>query len=110
MTEDPHSPLRLQEALDGRLTPEGRLAVAEHVLVCERCRRTLHALRWTRVRLAGAGAALPTPDHLERDLRQALNIQASEVARPAPPQVAAAGARSRSFWRRWLAWWSGGPD
>jgi len=104
MTQDPHSPLRLLEALDGRLTPEQRLAVGEHVLGCERCRRTLHALRWTKVRMAGAGAALPVPGQLEKDLRQALEMEGRGVA--TKRLVSTARARPRSFWQRCLAWWS----
>jgi anti-sigma factor RsiW len=106
MTPESHSPLRLLLALDSRLTPADRLAVDEHVLGCERCRRALHALRWTKVRMAGAGAALPIPGHLEDELRQALLAERAGVPTSAPP-VASADARPWSFWQKCLAWWNG---
>lgn len=105
MTPDLHSPLRLQDALDGRLSAAERLAVGEHLVACESCRRTLHALRWTKVRMAGAGAVLPIPARLETELREVL---ARQVPDPVPPPrlVAPESRESRAFWQRCLEWWS----
>jgi anti-sigma factor RsiW len=108
MSQDPHSPLHLLGALDGRLTPEERLEVAEHVLGCEKCRRLLHALRWTKVRMAGAGAALPVPGLLEQEVREALRgARGGGATPPDRVVVTTASAHPRSFWQRCLAWWSG---
>jgi anti-sigma factor RsiW len=106
MTLDPHSPLRLQDALDGRLAAADRLAVGEHLVGCEPCRRTLHALRWTRVRMAGAGAVLPIPARLETEIREALAAQVAGPASTKPRLVATESGQSRAFWQRCLEWWS----
>ena len=96
MTLDPHSPLRLQDALDGRLTAADRLAVGEHLVGCEPCRRTLHALRWTKVRMAGAGAVLPIPGRLETEVREAL---AQPAGRTGCDEAAAGRERKPSVTR-----------
>lgn len=64
----PHPPLSaLQDALDHRLAGTARLRVDEHLAACACCRRQMHALRWTTLRVAGV-AAEHLPPALVREL------------------------------------------
>jgi anti-sigma factor RsiW len=72
----------LQDALDGRLPAAERAAVDAHLAECERCRRREQALRWTKVRLAGAADALPVPADLTGQLARALAAADADGAAP----------------------------
>ena len=100
-----HPPLGiLQDALDLRLAGPARIEVDEHLAACDVCRRRLHALRWTKVRLAGVGSSLVMPPWLEAEIRRLLDPEARRpVATPAPLQAERLGAG----WRRWFEWWRG---
>jgi anti-sigma factor RsiW len=66
----------LQDALDGRLAPEARAAFDAHVASCERCRRELEALRWTKAHVAAAAdRMLDMPVDLDSRLREALDAE-----------------------------------
>ncbi|MCC7180094.1 MAG: zf-HC2 domain-containing protein [Acidobacteria bacterium] len=80
-----HSLTRLQDALDGRLPAAERAVVAAHLEVCEPCRRRERALRWTKVRLAGAADALPVPGDLAQQLARALDAAEAAGGGPADP-------------------------
>lgn len=118
MTGSQHPGDALQELLDGRLEGELREAVERHLLDCERCRRELEQMRWTR-RLARASAAEPAPEGLNERLSAALD---EEDARQAGPDPAAQRWRPMS-WPVWAGlaaavvlvalvtlWPSGPPD
>lgn len=98
-----HPPLGLlQDALDLRLAGSARVEVDEHLAACEVCRRRLHALRWTKVRLAGVGSSLAMPPGLEAEIRRLLDPREPRPgATPAPPP----GEPSDARWRQWFAWW-----
>ena len=87
--------LVLQDALDRRLPAEDRLEVERHLASCGPCRRRLHALRWTLVRLADAGSHLPMPDALAGEIRRILI--------PDPPPPDAPTPDDPAGWRRWFA-------
>ena len=97
--------LVLQDALDRRLAAEARGEVERHLATCGPCRRRLHALRWTLVRLADAGSHLPMPDTLAGEIRRILapDPLRSDPPRPeslSPDQPTADGPAG---WRRWFA-------
>lgn len=99
-----HPPLGiLQDALDLRLAGSARLEVDAHLAACEICRRQLHALRWTKVRLAGVGSSLVMPSELETEIRRLLDPQGQRPGTTAPPPAEPPEARRR----RWFAWWRG---
>jgi anti-sigma factor RsiW len=91
--------LILQEALDHRLEGGERIAVDEHLAGCEACRRQIHALRWTTIRLAGVGAGVTIPPALQVELRRLLS------APPDSPGSTPAPAPPPGGWRRWLGGW-----
>jgi anti-sigma factor RsiW len=100
-----HDLLRLQDALDGRLTEFDRAVVEHHLLSCEACRRRSQALRWTMLRLAGA-AGMAVPPTLADDLAPALT---AEVTLPSErPAAAASSAPPLRGWRAWRARLFGG--
>ncbi len=92
---DGHSLLTLQDALDGRLDPAGRAALDAHLTTCESCRRQSQALRWTRLRLAGASAGVDVPPALDGDLRRLLETATAPPASTPPPPPA-----PKSWWSR----------
>jgi anti-sigma factor RsiW len=106
-----HSLERLQDALDGRLTPAERAAVEAHLAECQRCRRRERALRWTRVRLAGAADALLVPADLPLQLARAVAEAdaAPSVApdgdRPVPPPPSRAPGAEPPRRPRWFDRW-----
>lgn len=98
----PHTPdlLRLQDALDGRLSEFDRAAVAHHLAACEACRRQSAALRWTKLRLAGA-SGMAVPASLADEVTAALTRPVAP-ADPAPADPPPADtAPPTSGWRRW---------
>ncbi len=62
----------LQELLDDRLAAADRAALEGHLTTCERCRRELELLRWTRQALRGA-AEEPLPEATRLDVLAALD-------------------------------------
>jgi hypothetical protein len=92
--------LVLQDALDRRLPAEARVEVDRHLAACGPCRRRLHALRWTLVRLADAGSHLPMPDALAGEIRRIL-VPDPPPADLLPPDPATPD--DAAGWRRWFA-------
>ncbi|MCC7123263.1 MAG: zf-HC2 domain-containing protein [Acidobacteria bacterium] len=92
-----HSLLTLQDALDGRLDAADRAALDAHLATCEACRRQSQALRWTRLRLAGASAGVDVPPTLDGELRRLLETATAPpvITPPPPPQPA-----TKSWWSR----------
>jgi anti-sigma factor RsiW len=77
----------VQDAVAGRLDEAQRAVLDAHLATCERCRRELAALRWTRVQLA---SSVEAPPDIVEDLRAALDAEddrARDGGRPAPPRV-----------------------
>jgi anti-sigma factor RsiW len=97
MTQDRAHPTQaLQELLDGRLAQDRRADVESHLAGCERCRRELEVLRWTRQTLRDAAAtAEPPPATLAEEVEAALDREDEGAGTPAPP--------ARPAWRLWLA-------
>jgi len=108
-----HDLLRLQDALDGRLSEFEQAAVARHLVSCEACRRRSQALRWTTLRLAGA-AGMSVPPTLADDVASALTLKVPVTASPpplpasAPPLPAPPAPRGWRAWRGWRARLFGG--
>lgn len=101
----PHPPLLvLQAALDRRLSEDHRVEVDAHVAACGTCRRHVHILRWTRVRLGGLTSAVAVPPMLDAELHRALAEAAAPLAPAATPSAAAVAHR---WWHR-VARWRGG--
>jgi anti-sigma factor RsiW len=96
MTQDNAHPTQaLQELLDGRLAEGRRAEVEGHLAECERCRRELEVLRWTRQTLRDTATAEPLPATLADEVEAALDREDEGAGTPAPS--------SRPAWRRWLA-------
>jgi anti-sigma factor RsiW len=93
--ENGHPTVALQELLDERLAGSQRAEVESHVAECDRCRRELEVLRWTRQTLRDAATAEPLPATLEHELQGALDREDAGAGRPAPP--------ARPAWLRPLA-------
>jgi anti-sigma factor RsiW len=77
-----HPTQALQELLDERLDAAARAEVERHVAACERCRRELEVLRWTRRTLRDAATGGPVPPTLEDDVMAALDAEAGGAGRP----------------------------
>jgi anti-sigma factor RsiW len=85
MTRDNAHPTEaLQELLDERLAGDERAAVEEHISGCERCRRELEVLRWTRQTVRGAATADSLPPTLEGQIQAALDSEDAGAAAPTP--------------------------
>ena len=69
-----HEPLEwLQEAVDGRLSPAQMGELNAHLATCQRCRRELDALQWTRAQAVASRLSVPVPGELEVSLGRVLN-------------------------------------
>jgi anti-sigma factor RsiW len=85
MTRDNAHPTEaLQELLDERLAGDGRVAVESHLAGCERCRRELEVLRWTRRTVQGAATADTLPPTLEGQIQAALDSEDAGSSAPTP--------------------------
>jgi anti-sigma factor RsiW len=93
--ENGHPTVALQELLDDRLAGGQRAEVESHVAECDRCRRELEVLRWTRGTLRDAATAEPLPPTLEDELQAALDREDEGARTPAPA--------ARPAWLRPLA-------
>lgn len=83
--ENGHPTTALQELLDGRLAGDRRAEVEDHVARCERCRRELEVLRWSRRTLRAAATDEPVPAALEAELRAGLDREDAAAGAAPPP-------------------------
>lgn len=94
----------LQDVLDLELEGPDRLAVDEHLTTCGECRRSLHALRWTKVRLAGVGHGASLPAALDAEIRRSVGV--STAAEPVvSPEASTPHGPTDPASRQWFAWW-----
>ena len=68
-----HPTEALQDAIDGRLSPDERAALEQHLATCAACRRELEALRWTKARLGESARSVEVPDDLDARVRGVLD-------------------------------------
>jgi anti-sigma factor RsiW len=88
----------LQDAVDGRLSADGRATLDAHLAGCEACRRELEALAWVKRQAAGPGrAATDVPADLEAWIRRVLDDEDAAHAAMAPgsPRSSAPGETGR---------------
>ena len=91
----------LQDAIDGRLDPSHRAALDAHLATCDRCRREMTALRWTKMQLANSVPPVDASFDLAGQLRQTLDEEDRQSSRSAPQPPARSAVRSRVVY--WLA-------
>jgi anti-sigma factor RsiW len=63
----------LQDAIDGRLDPSQRAALEAHLATCDRCRREMTALRWTKTQLAATVPGVDPSVDFAGQLRRTLD-------------------------------------
>ena len=85
MTSDPvHPEDEIQELLDGRLRPERRAEVEQHLAGCAECRRLREALSYVREAVRTGLPAERLPELIGRTLRRAVKadqlLQESDLA------------------------------
>jgi len=102
MAEQTDHPIDLvQDALDGRLGGSQRAALDAHLATCDRCRRELAALRWTKTQLAAVATAEDAPQELFAQLREALDGADRRLPETAGPEP------RRRVTRSSVAYWLG---
>jgi anti-sigma factor RsiW len=112
MTGETHPSARLHDLHDGRLPPEARAEVEQHLLSCARCRSELEALR----ALSGAARQLSgaaPPAGLEAVLRDALDAEDRRSARSGQRRralVAASALAAAVVLVVWAVRLRSGPD
>jgi len=83
MNNEPvHPESEIQELLDGRLGPERRQQIEQHLAGCERCRRLRDALSFTRESLRASLPASPVPDDVATGVEMLLNREARRTSAP----------------------------
>jgi len=91
----------LQDLLDGRLSPDERAKLEEHLASCSDCRPELEALRWTKAQTASD--RIETPLDLEAGIRAAFDEEDRASNRTTPFRravsgIAAAAAVLAAIW------------
>jgi anti-sigma factor RsiW len=74
---------RLNDFVDGRLTPDSRQSVGAHLVGCASCRHEVAALRHIGAAAAALPQALPVPDGLWDDVRATIDAR-KVIALPVP--------------------------
>jgi anti-sigma factor RsiW len=91
----------LQDAIDGRLDPSQRAALDAHLATCDRCRREMTVLRWTKTQLANTVPPVDASFDFAGQLRQTLDEEDRQSSLSAPQPPARSGVRSPLVY--WLA-------